>query len=152
MNYFSRKKKHLLQAYLHNPFKVTPKSIFLAKRYFLFTQKKNDRIIFLWKQGIELHVFFLRKHNLDTKPKEGVDMFCFMILNSRTCCILLQYKGKGKGFTEVESKQISRPSKQFQKQKTKRIQTIEEEAVEERIIIRSDFFHASPQIDVKHRT
>ena len=102
MNYFSRKKKHLLQAYLHNPFKVTPKSIFFAKRYFLFTQKKNDRIIFLWKQGIELHVFFLRKHNLDTKPKEGVDMFCFMILNSRTCCILRNIREKEKDLRKLK--------------------------------------------------
>ena len=31
------------------------------------------------------------------------------------------------------------------------MQTIEEEAVEERIIIQKDFFHASSQIDIKHR-
>ena len=32
------------------------------------------------------------------------------------------------------------------------MQTMEEETVEERIIIRRDFFHASSQIDIKHRT
>ena len=170
MNYFHERKN----AYLHNTSKVTPKNNLVesstqkdnfsptkkdifsahAQIYFLSTRKKifslhKQKVIelFVWKKKALYCTFFFfkREQHLNTKvSRNACWYFSHMRLNS-TCCTLLQYKGKNKGFTEVGRKQIRRPSKSFQKYKTERMHTIEEEAVQERMILRTNF-HASPEI------
>ena len=60
--------------YLHNPSKVTPKSIFLPKRYFLSTHKKSDRIILCGKKESNCTFFFLKDNRI--WRTRGLVVFC----------------------------------------------------------------------------